>query len=144
MPFWTDHEMRDDVIERAKAPDRAEPVGAVWLPFMFALLCSPCFSTKSILSTISLPAFTGGLFRGRGGSALALAGFDSAPSGIAGAAVSSSSKRQFADVDRARRCQDRNFEMICLHNVCDIARAVRDNVDAGPASQAIIEQARAA
>ena len=24
------------------------------------------------------------------------------------------SKRQFADVDRARRCQDRNFEMICL------------------------------
>jgi hypothetical protein len=32
------------------------------------------------------------------------------------------------------------FEMICLHNVCDVARAMRDNVDTGPASQAVIEQ----
>jgi hypothetical protein len=53
------------------------------------------------------------------------------------------SKRQFADVDRARRRQHRNFEMICLHNVCDVARAMRDNVDTGPASQAVIEQSGA-
>jgi hypothetical protein len=53
------------------------------------------------------------------------------------------SKRQFADVDRARRCQDRNFEMICLYDVRNVARAVRDNVDTGLASQAVIEQSRA-
>ena len=53
------------------------------------------------------------------------------------------SQRQFADVDPARRCKDRNFEMFCLYDVCDVARAVRDNADTGPASQAAIEQARA-
>ena len=44
------------------------------------------------------------------------------------------SQRQFADVDHARRCLDRNFEMICLYDVRNVARAVRDNVDAGSAS----------
>jgi hypothetical protein len=53
------------------------------------------------------------------------------------------SQRQFADVDHARRCQDREFEMICLYDVRNVAREVRDNVDAGPASQAVIEQSRA-
>jgi hypothetical protein len=32
--------------------------------------------------------------------------------------------------------------MICLYDVHNVARAVRDNVDAGPASQAVIEQSR--
>jgi hypothetical protein len=49
-------------------------------------------------------------------------------------------KRQFADVDHARRCHDRNFEMICLYDVVNVARAVRDNVDSGPVPQAVIEQ----
>jgi hypothetical protein len=50
------------------------------------------------------------------------------------------SKRQFADVNHARLCQHRDFEMICLYDVRDVARAVRDNVDAAPAPQAVIEQ----
>jgi hypothetical protein len=33
--------------------------------------------------------------------------------------------------------------MICLYDVCNVVRAVRDNVDTGPASQAVIEQSRA-
>src|SRR5258708_24485173 len=53
------------------------------------------------------------------------------------------SKRQFADVDRARSCHDCNLEMICLYDVCDVARAVRYNVDTVSASQAVVEQARA-
>jgi hypothetical protein len=53
------------------------------------------------------------------------------------------SKRQFADLDDARRCHDRNFEMIRLYDVGNVARAVRDSVDTGPAPQAIIEQSRA-
>jgi hypothetical protein len=64
-------------------------------------------------------------------------------SAVAVPAASSLTKRQFADVDHARGCHDRNFEMICLHDVRNVAWAVRDNVDAGPASQAVVEQARA-
>jgi hypothetical protein len=59
------------------------------------------------------------------------------------AAVGSLSKRQFADVDHARRCQYGDFEMIRLDNVCDVARAERDNVNAVSSSQAVIEQSRA-
>jgi hypothetical protein len=33
--------------------------------------------------------------------------------------------------------------MICLYDVRNVARAVRDNVDTGLASQAVIEQSRA-
>lgn len=54
------------------------------------------------------------------------------------------SKRQSVDVDRARPCQDRNFEMICLYDVRNIARALRDHVDTRPASQAVVEQSRVA
>src|SRR5258708_37899480 len=53
------------------------------------------------------------------------------------------SKRQFADVDGARSCPDCNLELIWLYDVCDGARAVRYNVDTVPASQAVVEQARA-
>ena len=42
----------------------AELVGRCLAAVHLRLLCSPRFSTKSILSTISLLAFTGGLFRG--------------------------------------------------------------------------------
>jgi hypothetical protein len=49
------------------------------------------------------------------------------------------SQRQFADVDHARRCQDRNFEMICLYNICDVARPIRNDVAAGPAPQTVVE-----
>jgi hypothetical protein len=54
------------------------------------------------------------------------------------------SLQQIMDFDRARRCQHRNFEMISLYDVGNVARAVRDNVDTGPAPQAVIEQSRAA
>jgi hypothetical protein len=33
--------------------------------------------------------------------------------------------------------------MICLFDAGNVARAVRDNVDTGPAPQTVIEQARA-
>jgi hypothetical protein len=38
---------------------------------------------------------------------------------------------------------DRNLEIIGLYDVCNVARAVRDNIDAGSASQAVVEQTRA-
>jgi hypothetical protein len=63
--------------------------------------------------------------------------------GFAVPAVAILSKRQFADVDHARSCPDRNFEMICLYDVRNVARAVRDNVDTGPESQNVVEQAHA-
>jgi len=47
-----------------------------------------------------------------------------------------------AGVGRARRCQDGNFEMICLYDVRNVARAMRGNFDSGPASQAVIERFR--
>jgi hypothetical protein len=33
--------------------------------------------------------------------------------------------------------------MICLYDVRNVARAVRDNVDTGPESQNVVEQAHA-
>jgi hypothetical protein len=53
------------------------------------------------------------------------------------------SQRQFADVDHARRCQHRNFEMICLHNVRDVSRPMRNGIAPSPMPQAVIEQSRA-
>lgn len=45
--------------------------------------------------------------------------------------------RQLADIDRARSCQDCNFKMICLYDICDVARAVRDDIDASLTTQAV-------
>jgi hypothetical protein len=47
--------------------------------------------------------------------------------------------RQFADVDRARCCQDCNFIVICLRDIGDVARPVRDNVDTSLTSEAVID-----
>jgi hypothetical protein len=54
------------------------------------------------------------------------------------------SPRQFTDLDHARGCGDRNLEMIRLHNVCDVARPMGDDVVAGSTPQAVIQQSRTA
>lgn len=50
--------------------------------------------------------------------------------------------RQFADFDHARCCQDCNFIVICLYDVCDAARPVSYNVDTGLTPQAVVDQPR--
>ena len=47
---------------------------------------------------------------------------------------------KLSDVDHACCCLDRDLEVVCLHDIYDVARSKRDDIDAGATPQAIVER----